>query len=348
MFDRLARITGLILGGIIGWQVAFFVPNVPQNWLAPLFLRWGIPLAALGALLGYWITPYLVTRPARAATGWLGHLPLSQLLAGSIGMALGVLVGALLAIPLSRLPSPFGQILPLVATLILAYLGAVALVLRHRDILELWQGRAKGGAAEWGHMPVLLDTSVIIDGRIADICMTGFLRGPLLVPRFVLNELQYIADASDILRRNRGRRGLEILRELQENGHVELRFLDDDVPEVKQVDEKLIRLAKRFGCPILTNDYNLNRVATLQGVEVLNINDLANAVKTVLLPGETFNLRVIQEGKEPDQGVGYLEDGTMVVVQNGRRHINRHLDVTVTKVLQTSAGRMIFATPARE
>jgi len=348
MFDRIVRISGLIVGAIIGWEATFFIPNAPDNWLAPAFLQWGIPLAVLGAIVGFMVTPYLVTRPAKATTRWLRNLPLSQLLAGSIGLALGVLVAALLAIPLSRLPSPFGQILPLIATLIFGYLGTVALVLRHRDILDLWYGRAVRKLEDRGPMPVLLDTSVIIDGRIADISRTGFLRGPLLVPRFVLNELQYIADAPDMLRRNRGRRGLEILQELQENNVCELQFLEEDVPEAKQVDEKLIRLAKRLGCPILTNDYNLNRVATLQGVEVLNINDLANAVKTVLLPGENFTLRIIQEGKEPDQGVGYLEDGTMVVVQNGRRYINREVDVTVTKVLQTSAGRMIFATPTRE
>ncbi len=346
MLNRLARFTGLILGGILGWEAAFWVPGVSQNWLDPDFLRWGIPFAALGALIGYLSTPYILIRPAQAAASWIRNIPLIQLIAGTIGLALGLVIAAVLAVPLSRLPSPFGQILPLIGTIIFGYLGTVGMVLRYQDILDLWRGRQMGGSSRRGEMPMLLDTSVIIDGRIADIARTGFLRGPLLVPRFVLNELQYIADSSDPLRRNRGRRGLEILHELQEGTICELRVIEDDVREAQQVDEKLLYLAQRLQCPILTNDYNLNRVATLQGIQVLNINELANAVKTILLPGETFDIHIIQEGKEPGQGVGYLDDGTMVVVQDGRQHIGQTVRVTVTKVLQTSAGRMIFAAPA--
>ncbi len=349
MADRIARLLGLLVGGVLGWMAAFWVPGIPQNWLDPNFLRWGIPLTVVGAIIGYVITPYLVTRPAAAATAWIRNLPLDHLLAGSIGLALGLLIAAILAVPLSRLPSPFGQILPLIGTIIFAYLGIVAFVLRFEDMLDLWQRRGlrrEPRAPSLQGMPVLLDTSVIIDGRIADIARTGFLRGPLLVPRFVLNELQYIADSTDPLRRNRGRRGLSILHELQEGDVCELRIIEDDIPKVKQVDEKLVRLAKKLGTPIVTNDYNLNRVATLQGVDVLNINELANAVKTVLLPGESLEIQIIQEGKEPGQGVGYLDDGTMVVVQDGRAFVGRRVQVTVTKVLQTSAGRMIFAVPA--
>ncbi len=190
-----------------------------------------------------------------------------------------------------------------------------------------------------------LDTSVIIDGRIADIAETGFLLGVIKVPRFVLNELQYIADSSDALRRNRGRRGLEILDRLQNESAVEIEFIDDDPQDAQQVDDKLISLARISGGAILTNDYNLNRVAQLQGVQILNINELANAVKSVLLPGEEMPLKIIQEGKEHNQGVGYLDDGTMVVVENGRRYLNQEVMVQVTKVLQTNAGRLIFATP---
>ena len=349
MFNRVARITGLIVGGILGWMAAFYIPNVPPNWLDYAFLRWGIPLSILGAILGYVLTPRLILRPATAAATWLRNIPFPQLLAGSVGLFVGLILAAVLAIPLSRLPSPFGQILPLIGTLVFAYLGTVAFVLRYEDLIDLVRSRgAQKEAAKPGEMPVLLDTSVIIDGRIADIAKTGFLRGPLLVPRFVLNELQYIADSADPLRRNRGRRGLAILHDLQEGEICELRVIEEDIPHVRQVDEKLIRLAKRLRVPILTNDYNLNRVATLQGVEVLNINELANAVKTVLLPGESIDIHIIQEGKEPDQGVGYLEDGTMVVVQQGRNFVGRTIRVTVTKVLQTSAGRMIFAQPVQE
>jgi uncharacterized protein YacL len=194
-----------------------------------------------------------------------------------------------------------------------------------------------------GEDVVLLDTSVIIDGRIADISQTGFIRSTMLVPRFVLNELQYIADSSDSLRRNRGRRGLDVLRHLQDESRVPVKITDIDIEGVKNVDDKLVMVAKQLGCPVITNDFNLNNVAKLQGVVVLNINDLANAVKTVILPGETMNLKIIQEGKEREQGVAYLSDGTMVVVENGRPYIDRNVDITVTKVLQTSAGRMIFA-----
>lgn len=351
MYHRIARFLGLLVGGILGWEAAYWVPGIPQTWTDPAFLRWAIPFGAAGALLGYVTLPAITVRPAIAAANWLRMLPLAQLLAGTVGMMLGLLMSAVLAIPLSRLPAPFGQILPMVGVIVFAYMGTVGLVLRYQDILEMWRGRGlriREREHGWGPTPVLVDTSVIIDGRIADIVHTGFLRGPLLVPRFILNELQYIADADDPIRRNRGRRGLEILHELQEGSDVELRVLEEDVRETRQVDEKLIRLAKRLGCPILTNDYNLNRIATLQGVDVLNINELANAVKTILLPGETFEIHVLQEGKEPDQGVGYLDDGTMVVVQEGKPYIGRTIEVTVTKVLQTSAGRMIFAVPTKK
>jgi len=191
----------------------------------------------------------------------------------------------------------------------------------------------------------LLDTSVIIDGRVADIAKTGFLPGTLLIPRFVLTELQYIADSADSLRRQRGRRGMEVLAELQKGSAVSIRITDIDVDGVREVDDKLVILARQMKCPILTNDYNLNRIAELQGVSILNINELANAIKSVVLPGETFNILIIQDGKEMGQGVGYMDDGTMVVVEGGNKHLGVRKNVTVTKVLQTAAGRMIFARP---
>jgi uncharacterized protein YacL len=186
---------------------------------------------------------------------------------------------------------------------------------------------------------------VIIDGRIADIAQTGFLRAPMLVPRFVLAELQYIADSPDSLRRNRGRRGLEMLNRMQKDSPVPIKIVDQDVEGVRQVDAKLVQLARQLNSPIVTNDYNLNRVAEIQGVTVLNVNELANAVRLVFLPGESMRIEIIQEGKEVGQGVGYLDDGTMIVVEEGRRYIGATLNVTVTKVLQTAAGRMIFARP---
>ena len=188
-----------------------------------------------------------------------------------------------------------------------------------------------------------MDTSVIIDGRIADISRTGFLTGNLLIPRFVLNELQYIADSPDNLRRQRGRRGMEVISQLQKESVLPIKISDIDVEGTREVDEKLVILARQMHAPILTNDYNLNRVAELQGVTVLNINELANAVKSVLLPGESLSVIVIQEGREVGQGVAYLDDGTMVVIEDGRDRINSQVTVVVTKILQTAAGRMIFA-----
>ncbi|MCK4723700.1 MAG: PIN domain nuclease, partial [Dehalococcoidia bacterium] len=191
-------------------------------------------------------------------------------------------------------------------------------------------------------------TSAIIDGRIADISETGFIPGSLIIPRFVLDELHHIADSYDAVRRNRGRRGLEMLTKLQKESGVSVEITEMDVKDVREVDSKLVKLAKIFGCAILTNDFNLNRVAELQGVQVLNVNELANAVRPVVLPGEEMAVRIIQEGKEFGQGVGFLDDGTMIVVEGGRRYINSSIDVVVTRVLQTAAGRMIFAHPKAE
>jgi uncharacterized protein YacL len=191
----------------------------------------------------------------------------------------------------------------------------------------------------------LVDTSTIIDGRIADITQAGFLYGTLVVPRFVLSELQHIADSGDPLRRNRGKRGLDMLRRLQSESSTPLRISDDDPRDVPDVDGKLVKLARVASCPVITNDFNLNRIAELQGVRVLNINQLANAVKPVVLPGEEMSVRIIQEGREFNQGVGYLDDGTMIVVENGKKLLNQQVDVVVTRVLQTAAGRMIFGHP---
>ncbi len=264
-------------------------------------------------------------------------------------------MAALLAFPLSLLPDPFGSVLPFVGAILFTYLGVVIFKLRQQDFLNLLSNlrsgsgvTAKDGAsgAGWAESrTILLDTSVLIDGRIADISRTGFLPGSLLIPRFVLNELQYIADSPDNMRRQRGRRGMEVLSALQKEPAIPVRISDIDVEGMREVDDKLVVLARQMRCPILTNDYNLNRIAELQGVTVLNINELANAVKSVLIPGEIMTVQVIQEGRETGQGVAYMDDGTMVVVENGREYMDKSIQVTVTKVLQTAAGRMIFARP---
>jgi uncharacterized protein YacL len=223
-------------------------------------------------------------------------------------------------------------------------------------MIGAWKGK-EFNPANWrvlsktaprGEVPKILDTSVIIDGRIADACETGFIEGPFIIPQFMLRELQHIADSPDPLKRNRGRRGLDILNRIQKHSDLEVRISDQDFPSVKEVDDKLIELAKRIHGRIITNDYNLNKVAELQGLTVLNINQLSNALKPVVLPGETMHVQILKEGKEPGQGVAYLDDGTMVVVEEGKKIIGKELDVVVTSVLQTTAGRMIFARPRDE
>ncbi|MFQ5813704.1 MAG: PIN/TRAM domain-containing protein [Anaerolineae bacterium] len=340
------RLVGMLVFALAGWQASGFLAEVvPEPWVGYV-IKVVLPLAS--AAFGLFITPWLTTKPFSWVRSKIRQLPAQQLVAAIIGLIIGLIVAALLAWPLSLLPGVLGEVLPFIGAIIFGYLGIAVMTVRQRDMVNLISGRLplKGATLRRdnaGNPPVLLDTSVIIDGRIADISRTGFISGTMLIPRFVLNELQHIADSSDMLRRNRGRRGLEMLNKLRKESVVPIRIDDIDVEEAQEVDDKLVMLAKELRCPIVTNDYNLNRVAELQGITVLNINELANAVKSIFLPGESMKIRIIQPGKELGQGVGYLDDGTMVVVENGRRHINRTIEVIVTKVLQTAAGRMIFA-----
>jgi uncharacterized protein YacL len=232
--------------------------------------------------------------------------------------------------------------LRVVFTLVFCYLGMI-MAIRGRDEFNIIVPYVKFSRQDQKDEIILLDTSVIIDGRIADICKTGFLDGKLIVPRFVLKELQQIADSSDSLKRERGKRGLDILGKLQKNSNIDIKIHNDDFADTKEVDQKLVKLAKVLGAKIFTNDYNLNKVSEIQGIKVLNVNELANALRPVVLPGEIFETRLIKEGKEYNQGVGYLEDGTMIVVDNGRRLIGQNVKVVIGSVLQTAAGRMIFA-----
>lgn len=348
-FGSALRVLGGLIYGFIGYELALAVVRAFSINEQANTILWGSAL--VGAILGLIFSPWLVQAPAMAARNGLRNVPMTDLLSGTIGLSMGLFIAALLTYPLSRLPPPFGTLLPLIAVFIFGYMGTTIMIMRQTDFFAFFgmkpAMRMNDGLQVRAATPavLLLDTSVIIDGRIADIAQTGFLLGKIAVPRFVLNELQYIADSSETLRRNRGRRGLEILDRLQNNEAIEIEFVDDDPTDAQQVDAKLISLAMQTEAAIVTNDYNLNRVAQLQGVTILNINELANAVKTVFLPGEDIPIKIIQEGKEVGQGVGYLEDGTMVVVENGRRYINQEVLVQVTKVLQTNAGRLIFAVP---
>ena len=345
--DFIARLIGMVVFTLLGLYGGGWLGKD----LAEQQIIYILAIGLVGALFGLVMTPYLTTRPMRALRAIMGKQAAETLFSGLTGLVVGLLTAALLAFPLSLLPDPFGQILPFIGVLIFGYYGVALFVMRQNDIANILGAvtsrRENGTAASWSQSSrtILLDTSVIIDGRVADIAKTGFLPGTLLIPRFVLNELQYIADSPDSLRRQRGRRGMEVLSELQKATSVVVRISDIDVEGVREVDDKLVILARQMKCPILTNDYNLNRIAELQGVPILNINELANSVKSVVLPGELMVVNVIQEGKEAGQGVGYMEDGTMVVVENGSKYLNREINVTVTKVLQTAAGRMVFARP---
>ncbi len=364
-----ARIVGTLC--VMGVFVAFFFLDRPSLPFINFGIEWVMGAAAAGAIVAFIITPYITVVPYRWVRDQISRAAASDLVAAVIGLFVGLLISVLLAIPLANLPSNWGRILPFVGAVLCGYLGVTVAVLRKNDFAHLFQsgfvsrrarererdeerekekheGREKEHGASMLGQPItqiLLDTSAIIDGRIADIGQTGFISGTLVVPRFVLNELQRIADSADTMRRNRGRRGLDMLNRLQKDATVPVEIVDTEVDGVAEVDGKLVKLAQMLHCPIITNDYNLNRVAELQGVKVLNINELANAVKPMLLPGEDVEIKIIQEGKELGQGVAYLDDGTMIVVEGGRPYMGSTIEVTVTRVLQTVAGRMIFAHP---
>jgi len=341
----LFRLLGMIIFGIVGWQLGTILV-IKDDQLPILVL-----LTLAGAALGATAAPYFTTIPFNNARKWIKMLPAVDLIASSIGLALGLLVAGLLTFPLSRLPGLLGSILPFVGAVVFGYLGVAIMVMRKREIFEfVGMSRAASTVAKENAAKaspharsILVDTSAIIDGRIADVSQTGFIEGTLIIPRFVLNELQHIADSSDPLRRNRGQRGLEMLRKLRKDSVVPIEISEIDAPDVNEVDGKLVKLAKSNHFPIITNDFNLNRVAELQGVKVLNVNELAQAVRPVVLPGEELNVRITQEGKEQNQGLSYLDDGTMIVIENGKRYINHEVNIIVTRVLQTVAGRMIFA-----
>ena len=347
---RYIRLLGAALGGLVGLVLATAGEGLfkDASYAGFLLAAWVVAWV----VVGFAILPYLTLVPAQWLISRVEDLSTAEFVTAVVGLTLGLLMGLLLGVPLANLPPPWGDVLPLGVSLFLG-LGMLGLtVAKRRDLVVAAQavgflGRADEERAEArsGEPRIVVDTSAIIDGRIAEIVESGFIYGTLVVPRFVLDELQHIADSSDTLRRNRGRRGLEILNRMQKEPGTPVEIVEDAVPSESEVDAKLVALARARSGVILTNDFNLNRVAELQGVRVMNINSLANAVKPAVLPGEELRVRVIQEGKEAGQGVGFLDDGTMIVVEGGARHIDKDLDVSVTRVLQTVAGRMIFAQP---
>jgi uncharacterized protein YacL len=355
--SRFVRALGAILGMLVGLALAsadfggtrMFDESPTGGFLLAV---WVVAWLVAGLLL----LPYLTIEPA----GWLMRrvtdLSTGEFITASVGLLVGLVMGLLLGLPLARFPDPYGRILPIGVSLVLG-LGMLGLtVAKRHDLLEAIEalgilqtrGRSSPGGPPRQCRDIVVDTSVLIDGRIADICESGFISGSLVVPRFVLAELQQVADQADARKRARGRRGLDILAQLQKSDRVSVDVVDADLPGTTEVDEKIVALALARGAAVLTNDFNLNKVADLQGIRVLNVNSLANAVKPAFLPGDTIRIRVIQEGKEAGQGVAFLDDGTMIVVEGGIRHMGHELDVSVTRVLQTVAGRMVFAQPNPE
>lgn len=366
MLDKILRFVITALTAIAGLMLAEWLSRSLTSIANFEFLRMGvfgstmatilsfIFSGVIGGVLGFLIAPFLIKHLWRF-TYWvearLNKMPMYDVLAGAIGLSAGLIIANLLGS--AFLPIPIvGSYVPGIISIILGYLGINIAIRKREELFSFfgslpWMGKerpSKEKAADIGQLKIL-DTSVIIDGRIADICKSGFIEGTLIIPMFVLEELQHIADSSDLLKRNRGRRGLDILNRMQKELGMYVKIDNQDFDDIAEVDSKLVKLGQFLGAKILTNDYNLNKVAELQGVPVLNINELSNAVKPVVLPGEEMTVHVVKDGKEFGQGVAYLDDGTMIVVDGGKKHIGETVGVLVTSVLQTAAGRMIFAKP---
>jgi len=352
---RIMAVVGVVAGGVTTY---YGLGRLAEAMGRTLELTHLVSLTALGAalggLVGLFVGPPLI-RWIICAVQWLEFrvtgASLQEIALGAAGLIIGLIIANLLRPVLSQMPL-LGSILPTTSVLLLGYLGMVIGRAKKDDLSGLMGGmRARQNKGldvlpkTASLQPKVLDTSAIIDGRIADICASGFLEGPLVTPAFVLEELRHIADSQDILRRNRGRRGLDVLARIRQELAVPVRIEEAELGTNLDVDAKLVKLARNLDACIITNDYNLTKVARLQGVPVLNVNELALALRPVLLPGEDITVHIIKDGKESGQGVAYLDDGTMVVVDGGRRHLGEDLEVTVTRELQTVGGRMIFARP---
>ncbi|WP_026693297.1 PIN/TRAM domain-containing protein [Peribacillus kribbensis] len=353
MLKRIVQACFLITGGTLG---IFLIPELMSalNASHMTFINNAYITAIIGALIFYLLTFKAIDHVVNFIKWFeetLVKAPITDIIFGSLGLLVGLLLAFLIGFALNAIEVPIiNTVAPILLTLLFGYLGFQVGFKKRDELSGLFKAsKKKGGDSDEESAPAgqlkILDTSVIIDGRIADICQTGFLQGTIVIPQFVLEELQHIADSSDALKRNRGRRGLDILNRIQKELAVNVEIYEGDFEEIQEVDSKLVKLAKLTSGAVVTNDFNLNKVCELQKVAVLNINDLANAVKPVVLPGEEMNIQVIKDGKEQNQGVAYLDDGTMIVVEEGRNYIGKRIDVMVTSVLQTSAGRMIFAKP---
>jgi len=356
MMKRMIQLFFIIIGGTLGYVyihklLAHLNFGNTIDWLANPFIG-----AVVGAVVVFLFAQLFVDALVNAIKVFeekIVKAPVSDVLFGTFGLVFGLIVAFLVQGVLNNFNLVvIHTVIPIFMYLFLGYFGFQIGFKKRDELINLFpissrsKDKKKDNDDEGASKQLkILDTSVIIDGRIADICQTGFLEGILVIPRFVLEELQHIADSSDVLKRNRGRRGLDILNKVQKELSVKVEIYEGNFEDIAEVDSKLVQLAKLVSGVVVTNDFNLNKVCELQNVDVLNINDLANAVKPIVLPGEELKIQVIKDGKEHNQGIGYLDDGTMIVVEEGRTQIGKIIDVMVTSVLQTSAGRMIFAKP---
>ena len=352
----ISSIMGIAIGCIVGKVlITLGIRQGIKVFVEPLYTGLILLIVILiFAIIFYFLSSFIYKGIIAIIDGFeknIQNLTVTEFLFGTLGLLVGLVFATLIGIPISRIHFVIGPILFILIDLIGALVGIKIFIKRKDDILNLLTSIKKNGIRDKKNKhnekicPKILDTSVIIDGRIFDICQTGFVEGPLVIPGFVLNELRHISDSADGLKRNRGRRGLDILNKIQKELSIETQIYEEDFPEIAEVDAKLLKLAQVLNGKVVTNDFNLNKVAEFQGVPVLNINELANAIKPVLLPGEEMKVVVMKDGKEASQGIAYLDDGTMIVVEGGRKFISEEIMVVVTSVLQTAAGRMIFAKP---
>jgi uncharacterized protein YacL len=361
MLKKLIRgifsLAGLITGYVIG-DAILNIPSVRQlgllsdSYKGILFL---ILISLIFGIILYLLSPRIYTAIAELidyVEKNIQKLTVGEIVYGAVGALIALIITSILSKPLLSIHEVFGPLIVILLNIIAAIIGMDIMIKKKNDITNILLSLKKNGTTKEKKsknmvksVPKVLDTSVIIDGRIFDICETGFIEGPLIIPNFVLDELRHISDSSDSLKRTRGRRGLDILNKIQKELTIETQIWEGDFPKIAEVDSKLLKLAQNLNGKVITNDYNLNKVAEVQGVPVLNINELSNAIKPVVIPGEQMTVDVVKDGKESSQGVAYLDDGTMIVVENGRKLIGERIDVLVTSVLQTAAGRMIFAKP---
>lgn len=363
VFRGLVTIFGVLLGAVVADVVlkSQFIESVDYlSSIVPKVLCYTL-ISIIFGIIFFVISPYIykgISKLVETVENSIGKLSGSEIIFGAVGAVVGLVIASLVFLPIKSLLNDIsdtlgaliGNIIYIFANIILVVIGINISVKRRNEIIAFFQGLRKSTVPKEKKpkvskikLPKVLDTSVIIDGRIFDLCKTGFIEGTLVIPSFVLDELRHVSDCSDSLKRVRGRRGLDILNKIQKELDQEVEIWEGDFPEIAEVDSKLLKLAQKLEGKVLTNDYNLNKVAEVQGVPVLNINELANAIKPVVLPGEEMTITIVKDGKEPSQGVAYLDDGTMIVVEGGRKYMNTEITVDVTSVLQTAAGRMIFA-----